>query len=428
MAVSEATSYSEQMLDALQSGQVDEANKLYAWALRKDDDDTLYNFAEQLYGLGFNKKAQRIYEQLLKKYPDEDQLRTSLADIAIDENDIDAATNYLDAVKPESDAYLESLLVAADLYQSEELFEVSEQKLLTAARIAPTEPVVMFALGEFYFMMREYQKAIDYYLALIKQGIPKMENVDLVSRIGVAYANAGKFEQAVGYLEQIHEGDMTPDVRFQLGFVYTQLKDNQKAIRTFEQLREEDPSYASLYPYLAHALTDDNQIEEAYKVAQEGLSVDEYNQDLFAQAANLALRLKENDTAIDDFRRGLALDPDNQTLMLQLSNLYVQEENDIANVDLASQYVQNDQVDPQVYWNLAVSYVRLEDDEQALTYYEAARPYFTDNVDFLKPAFYFYREQGQVETAVSLLRDYLKVQPDDVEMVAALEDYEDQGY
>ncbi|MCF6159968.1 tetratricopeptide repeat protein [Furfurilactobacillus milii] len=426
--MSETNSYSVQMLDALQSGQVDKSNKLFAWALRKDDDDTLYNLAEQLYGLGFNKKAQRIYEKLLKEYPDEDELRTSLADIAIDEGDTDAATNYLDAVSPDSDAYLQSLLVAADLYQSEELFEVSEQKLLTAEKIAPDEPVVLFALGEFYFMMREYQKSINYYLDLIKRGIPKMEDVDLVSRIGVAYANSGKFEQAVGYLEQIHTADMTPDVRFQLGFVYTQLKDNQKAIHTFEQLHDEDPSYSSLYPYLARALSDDNQVEAAYKVAQEGLGVDEYNQDLFGLAANLALKLQENGAAEDYLKRGLALDPDNQTLMIQLSNLYVQAHHDVANVDLATQYVQRDQVDPQVYWNLAVSYVRLEKNEEAQTYYDAARPYFEDNPDFLKPAFFFYREQGQPEVAVNLLRNYLKLQPEDEEMVAALEDYEDQGY
>ncbi|GKT03884.1 hypothetical protein OKN36_14200 [Furfurilactobacillus sp. OKN36] len=422
------TSYAEQMLDALQSGQVDEANKLYAWALRKDDDETLYNLAEQLYGLGFNKKAQRIYERLLESYPDEDELRTSLADIAIDENDLDAATAYLEAIQPTSPAYLQSLLVQADLYQSEELFEVSEQKLLTAAKIAPDEPVVLFALGEFYFMMRAYQQAIEYYLTLIKRGIPKMEEVDLVSRIGVAYANAGKFEQAVAYLEQIHTADMTPDVRFQMGFVYTQLKDNQKAIAAFEALLEEDPSYASVYPYLAHALTDENRLEEAYKVAQQGLSVDEYNQDLFGQAASLALRLNDPADAEDYFKRGLALDPDNQTLMLQLSNLYVQAHKDVENVDLATQYVQNNQVDPQVYWNLAVSYTRLEEWELATQYYDAAQPYFETNVDFLKPAFYFYREQGQVETAVALLRRYLQLAPDDQEMAAALEDYEDQGY
>ena len=59
------------------------------------------------------------------------------------------ALSYLAQVKPDSPAYLESLLVAADLYQTEEEFEVTEQKLQEAYRIAPDEPAVEFALGEF---------------------------------------------------------------------------------------------------------------------------------------------------------------------------------------------------------------------------------------------------------------------------------------
>ena len=58
-------SYSERMLDQLNSGQLEEAKKSFAWALRKDDDDTLFNLAEQLYGLGFLHQSQRIYLKLL---------------------------------------------------------------------------------------------------------------------------------------------------------------------------------------------------------------------------------------------------------------------------------------------------------------------------------------------------------------------------
>ena len=120
-------SYSEKMLAALSNGQIDTAKKHFAWALRKDDDQTLYSLAEELYGLGFLKQAERTYKKLLAKYPDEDDLRTSLADIAIDEDDTDLALDYLQQVKPDSPAYVQALLVEADLYQTQELFEVSEQ-------------------------------------------------------------------------------------------------------------------------------------------------------------------------------------------------------------------------------------------------------------------------------------------------------------
>ena len=109
-------SYSEKMLNQLEAGQMEAAKKSFAWALRKDDDDTLFNLAEQLYGLGFLHQAQRIYLKLLDKYPDEDEIKTSLAEIAIDGGHNDEALAYLSQVPSSSRAYLESLFVAADLY------------------------------------------------------------------------------------------------------------------------------------------------------------------------------------------------------------------------------------------------------------------------------------------------------------------------
>ena len=81
--------YSEQMLDHIEEGTMDQAQKDFAWALRKDDDDTLYSLAEELYALGLTNQAQRTYLKLLDRYPQEDELRTALAEIAIDNGDND---------------------------------------------------------------------------------------------------------------------------------------------------------------------------------------------------------------------------------------------------------------------------------------------------------------------------------------------------
>ena len=53
-------SYSEQVLEKFEAGNIEEGNRLYGWALRKDDDDTLNSLAEELYGLGFDGKAMYI--------------------------------------------------------------------------------------------------------------------------------------------------------------------------------------------------------------------------------------------------------------------------------------------------------------------------------------------------------------------------------
>lgn len=417
-------SYAQTALDQLEKGQLAEFKRQYALALRHDDDDTLFSLAEELYSLGFLNQSRRIYEKLLTKYPDEDELRTNLADIAIDEDKDDEALNYLNQVKPTSPAYVESLMVAADLYQTQELFEVSEQKLLTAKKLAPDEPVITFALAELYFTMREFRKAIPLYLDLITAGTTEMSKVNLVERLGVAYANAGRFEQAIGYLKQIHSGEMTPDVKFETAFTYLQLKERPAAIRLFTELKETDLNYTSLYPYLGQALEAENRLPEALTALQEGLGVDQYNEKLWLQAAHVATRLDNEDLAEKYLKKGHELDHDDLSAVIQLSNLYVKQERWDDNRDLVQPYIQEQNTDPQLYWNLAVTAEHQEDFATARADYDAAAPFFMDQPDFLKPAIYFYREEGAQDQVLKLLTAYVQLVPDDEEMALMLESYQ----
>ena len=417
-------SYSETMLDQLSGGHLDDAKKSFALALRNDDDDTLYSLAEELYGLGFLNQSRRTYLKLLEKYPDEDQLRTALADIAIDEGESDEALSYLDQINEDSPAYLESLLVAADLYQTQELFEVSERKLLNAYEIAPDEPVVLFALAEFYYMMGQYEQAIPYYFDLIKSGETTFAQVDLAGRIGTAEAQRGHFEQALGYLEQVKPEFQTSDVKFQTGFTQLQLKQTKDAIETLENLREEDPQYATLYQPLAKAYQQDNDEEQALQTLKEGMGVDEYNENLYEYAADVASHLDEEQLVGEYLLDAYQINPENLSIVLKYSNWLLKQNQYSANVELLKPIIEQDEVDPQMYWNLAISYQHTEKLELAGQYFEAAQPFFTDQPDFLRQATYYYREMGQFDQMLETLRKYVALVPDDAEMSLMLEDYE----
>ncbi len=119
-------------LDQLEGGQIDDFKKSFQQALDNDSDDLLYSLAEELYSLGFSNYSNTIYEKLFKKYPDDDGLKINLAELAIDDDKDDKALNYLSQVSSDSDEYVRSLMVAADLYQTQGMFEISEQKLLEA--------------------------------------------------------------------------------------------------------------------------------------------------------------------------------------------------------------------------------------------------------------------------------------------------------
>lgn len=418
-------SYSQKALDFLEDGNIEEFNKQYNLALHHDSDEMVYSLAEELYSYGFTNQAKELYEKLLKKFPDEDELRTDIADILISEGNTDEALEQLSKISKDSPAYLQSLMVQADLYQTQELFEVSREKLLEAKKIEPDEDIITFALAELFYTMGEYNKAIPQYLTLIKKGIMNLSSVNLVERVGISYANDSNFENAIGYLKQIKTVDMSSDVKFETAFTYLQLKEYDQAIDIFKELRDSDPQYATLYPYLGQALEATNKIEDAYKVLQEGLSVDQYNEKLYLATARAALKLSETDDALKYLQEGNKIDPDDIEIVLELSNLLVFREDFEDNVKLLNTYIENHELDPQFYWNLAISYDKLDNLKLAHKNYLAAKPYFEDNADFLKEAALFFREYGDKDNSYELLSRYVKMQPNDEEAAFMLEEYLD---
>ncbi|KRN88882.1 tetratricopeptide repeat protein [Ligilactobacillus ceti] len=418
--------YSEQLIDMLEMGQIDEAYAIFPKALENDDDEMLYSLAEELYSLGFSDLAKKAYQLLLERYPDEDQIRTALADIAISEGHDDEVIQYLADIKPDSDAYLQSLLVAADYYQTQAMFEVSESKLLRALSLAPDEPIIQFALAEFYFNIKEYHKAQKLYLELIKNGVLELSRVDLVQRLGVSYAGQGKFEKALAYLDQIHEEKLDIDTRFQLAFTQLQLGMLDEAQNSFEKLIELDPGYATAYPYLADIQQEKGQLGEALKTYQEGLAVDEYNIELYRKASELALQLGEVELAQRYLKTALSQDEHNLTLVLALSNLYLQHDMHQENIAFLNEYLAEGEIDPQIHWNLGRSYAAIDDYPEAVKNYQAVQEALHNNLDFLKDAAFVYRNAGERNLALECLNLYLQERPNDsevLELQEALEDY-----
>lgn len=417
--------YSEQMLDHIQKQDLVAANQDFKQALVHDDDDMLYSLAEELYGLGMSQQAREIYLQLLKKYPDEDELRTALAELAINDGHNDEALSYLAQIKPSSDAYLQSLLVAADLYQTENEFEVTEDKLKAAYQIAPDEPAVQFALGEFYYLLGRFDEAINYYFALIKSGYTEFAKVDIAGRLGMAYAQSGQFKQALGYLKQVQPAYRTSDIRFQTALTELQLGQIKEAISDFQDLIKDDPQYASAYPELANAYVKEQQYQPALKAVQEGLGVDQYNARLYAQAAEITSHLGNHKLMNKYLQQAHELDPDNLTITLQYSNFLLHQHADQDNIKLLLPLIKDDEVDPQIYWNLAKSYNRMEKYDMAGKYYQAALPAYHDDPTFLKELIYYYQTMGENDELIAELNHYLDIEPTDSEMQDLLEQYED---
>jgi tetratricopeptide (TPR) repeat protein len=418
------TTYSEKMLQALHEEDLAQAQLMLQEALQHDDDDTLADLGDELLSLGFLEEAQAVFEHLVQAHPEAEGLNLPLAEIAIENNLIDDAFMYLEKISKESDSYVQSLLVTADLYQVLGIPEVSEAKLKEAQALLPDEPLVTFALGELYFTNGQFGEAVNAYEELLNQQVTEIATVSIHERIGASYSMLGDFEAAIPFLEEALNQEQTDDRLFQLAFTYLQLHEHQKAIALLQQLRALNPHYQSLYLSLGEALQEEEQLEEAREVLTEGIKENPFQVDLYHLASENAYRLHDTEQAEQLLKQALELGEKTDETLLTLSNLYLNEERYEEVIETVKQM--EEQGHPYAEWNLAHAYNETEEFDLAKVHYEQAYQELSHEPEFLKEYAVFLREEGQFDKAKELLQHYLQHEPGDNEAQSLLEDIEER--
>lgn len=413
-------SYSKQMLEALSSGDLAQATVYFNEALQHDLPEEKIQLADNLYQLGFLEEASTLFKDLLKTYPDEDSLKISLAEIAVEDDKLEEAFEWLEQIKPSSELYAQSLLTLADMYQMMEIPEVSEQKLNEAKKILPNEPLIDLALGELYFATEAYQKAINTY-ELIKESYTSFDSpIDLDERIGVSLSRIGEYEEAVKFLEEAIKQDETVERLFQLALCYYQIRENERSIQLLTKVSEMNPEFNQVYYPLSQILFDEGRYEEALEVAEQGIHTNPYDVSVYHLASEASYQLNQKEQAKMYLEEVIALELDSDISKLKLAELLLKEEDYEGTIHLVSSLDILDQ--GEAYWYLAQAYNGLEEYEDARKYYELAYPYLEIDADFLKDYGLFLREEGQLEKSREILKHYLAIIPDDLMIVSMLEE------
>jgi len=407
-------SYSEQLLDSIQNHDFSQSKHLLKEALNNDDPEILASLAENLTGLGFTDLAKEVYRALIVKFPKEDLFKVYLAEILLNDGDEDDGLSLLYSVSHDSSAYLDSLLVQADYYQTSGLIETAKDKLLQALKIAPEEDAVKFGLAELDYLSGDYEQALALYKDLVQRQ-KTFGEVNLNQRLFATNAKMGNYEQAAEIIRKRSDSIFDIDSKYEAGLVMLSVGDDDKAIKFLDEVIEQSPDYVNAYPLLAQAYEHKHDNEQVLRTAQAGLAYNELDETLYSLGARAAANLNEMDTARDLLEKGLKIAPDNSDLRMQLSNLYLHMHQDSSNIALFKD-LDNENIEPQAHWNMALSYERLDNSEKAQSEFLLAYPDFKENPDFLRQMIMFFNAQNNSDITKQLLERYLKLVPEDDEM------------
>lgn len=399
---------SEKMLACLDQQDLAKANKYFKRALVQDDEETLLALAAYLESIGFLPQAAEIYGKLQSQYP---EVAINLAQIAFEDGLVEEAFGYLEAIPERQPAYLEALLVKADLYQAEGLSDVAREKLLEASRLSD-EPIITFGLAELDMELENFKEAVSLYAQLDNREIYELTGVSTYQRIGLAYASLGKFEAAVEFLEKAVELEYDDQTVFELAALLFEQEEYQKANLYFKQLDTINPDFEGYEYAYGQSLHAEHQLEAALAMTQQGLAKNDFDANLLLQASQYAYELHDEAAAEDFLLRAREVIDDENEVALRLTNLYLEQER----YEEVLPFLTDDLDNVLARWNIAKAYMALEEVEQALAIFDDLVADLADNPEFLADYVEALRLMGWAEDARVQAGRYLSLVPDDLAM------------
>ncbi|MBW7521595.1 tetratricopeptide repeat protein [Streptococcus pneumoniae] len=399
---------SQQMLQALEEQDLTKAEHYFAKALENDSSDLLYELATYLEGIGFYPQAKEIYLKIVEDFP---EVHLNLAAIASEDGQIEEAFTYLEEIQADSDWYVSSLALKADLYQLEGLTDVAREKLLEALTYSE-DSLLMLGLAELDSELENYQAAIQAYAQLDNRSIYEQTGISTYQRIGFAYAQLGKFETATEFLEKALELEYDDLTAFELASLYFDQEEYQKATLYFKQLDTISPDFEGYEYGYSQALHKEHQVQEALRIAKQGLEKNPFETRLLLAASQFSYELHDASGAENYLLTAKEDAEDTEEILLRLATIYLKQERYEDILDLQSEEPEN----LLTKWMIARSYQEMDDLDTAYEHYQELTGDLKDNPEFLEHYIYLLRELGHFEEAKVHAHTYLKLVPDDVQM------------
>ncbi|MGE7987430.1 tetratricopeptide repeat protein [Lysinibacillus fusiformis] len=409
-----------EMMQALEQGDLALIDQLLETFLVKELPEEIYALAEIFMQYGYMKEADRVLEHLQFLFPEEAQLKIDRANVLMELGDEDEALNLLLEIEEASPEYPQALLVLADYYQMQGLFEVAEIRINEALAILPDEPLLHFAKAELLFETGRFLEAARLYEELNEQQA-EFAGIHLVERLAEVYRAGAAYETALDYYLKALDDEVKPDILFGAAYSAFQSQKYEMAIKQLEELKELDPDYFSAYLLLAesYAMTEDNQ--KAYAAIQEGLKRDEYDKTLYLFAGKMALKNSLPVEAEQYLREAIALDPEYMEAVLALISVLGQHERNEDVIELFETLQQNDFEWSTLYPFAAEAYENLELYDRAYEFYRLAYNDFKEDATFLEKYVYFLLEEGKRSEAKVVLEQLMNIQPGEPEWQEKLE-------
>ncbi|PYV17720.1 MAG: hypothetical protein DMG21_07550, partial [Acidobacteria bacterium] len=298
----------------------------------------LYNRSEYI------EKAISEYQQAMEADADSLFLRTELAELYWRVGRVPEAIREAEdvlKVNPEdTDAhrllgriYVRNLGEAQPGKSAKETLDKALAEFESVTRLEPTDTESWVVLGRLYRMGNQSDKAEEAF----KKGMTSdPESREALAGLAQLYSDQGEYDQAIDLLTKVPDVDSEPFLLGMLGYAYSQSREYERAIATYEKALERDPDNQEIHRAYAEALMGAGKSDAARNELKKGLSADPDDGQTYLRLAQLDRQEGRFDEARKELERARALMPDNLEVPFQQVLL----ESDTGNDERAIQMIE----------------------------------------------------------------------------------------
>ncbi|AOT01917.1 MULTISPECIES: tetratricopeptide repeat protein [Exiguobacterium] len=408
------------IIEELEHGHTSEALAALEKLEKTGTDEDRLAVADLYIELGLSDRAVDLLAPLYVEYAGNAGVALLLAECYIDLDREEEAISVLEQVDTSDMEYgPRSLVLLADLYQSQGLDEVALAKLKEARNLAPDEPLLAYGLAELYMTLGAFDQAVPLFAEIAERPELRAE-LPLDALYAESLAMTGQFEDAIPLYERAVAERSDLHTLFGLAMTAHRVGQHQKAVETFQQLIAQDPDYTSAYVPYAESQAELGLTKEALNVIKQGMERDDYNDELRTMEALFLLKLGDRAGSVQALREALALNPESIVAAERLLSLLAEDEDHEAMIETISA-IEEHVTAPILTWYRARALYALEEYTQAMENYAIVEGAFTEDALFLKEYGFALVEEGRREEGQRLLRRAAQLTPEDNELVDYVE-------
>lgn len=339
----------------------------------------LFNSALKYHQAGDLNAAEKIYHEILNNEPNNADVLHLLAILHSQKNDHATALSYLEK----------------------------------ALQQAPNTPSFYNSLGNIYKNLGQIEDAIDAYHKAMQLN---PNNASALNNLGNIYYQQGKFDEAIKhYQAAIKLRNNFADAHFNLGMVYLKQNQPSTAIIKFKEALDYDPQHFEANKQIGIFLQQQEKYPEAIKHYKICLQILPQAIEVRHNLAAALVKLHKTEEAIENFEAVLRQDPDHIPTLQNLGAIYLQANKLNQALPFYLRLVTK-APDKETYYNLGVIYMDKDHHQDAIIYFKEALKMDSYYLDAHLNIAATYLKLEDYDNAIKHYQTALEIQPDNIEI------------